>query len=127
MKITEYKWNFFQIPIPKKKEETDIMYLVRVQEYLDKFYETHTTFKEPTRSQYKKYFGGPNSLPEEHNFCGMSLEGIVYCDVKYRVSTSPRGELVEGIEIWSHSDRPEWRKPMVDFLKEKWKAFNYQK
>ena len=128
MELTEINWNHFFISIPANDGEKDDAYLKRAQVILTSFYENNTSISKQNR---KLLYRHPikdirlEALTEEMNFCDMHLAGIDYCDVKYAVNTPEGFCSRKGIDIWSHSDRPEWRKPMLDFLRQKWKEFDY--
>ncbi len=127
MKIEELNgWNKFYIPIPANNEEEDTAYLTRVRECLKTFYEKYSSLSPKSREAIRLFEDrNLESLTEEGNFCEMYLAGIPYCDVKFAVGTPHDNYGRIGIDVWSHSDEPRRRKPMVDFLKEKWRKFEY--
>jgi len=127
MELIEINWNHFFISVPAMRGEKDEDYLKRTQSILASFYEKNTS----TSIDIRKISRHPvrdirlEALTEEMNFCDMHLADVNYCDVKYAVNAPESCCSRNGIDIWSHSDRPEWRKPMLDFLRQKWKEFNY--
>lgn len=119
-------WSKFRIPIPAKENETNEEYLTRVKDILVKFYKTHTSCKGDMQEAFSPFRDGTlESLVIEHNFCSMSLSGIKYCDVKFSVGSPNNNYGNIGIDVWSHGDNVERRKPMVDFVKELWRNFSY--
>jgi len=128
MEIFEWSaWNRFRVPIVQKPQESDMDYLARVKGCLVAFYEKHTS----TSQENRKYFDpfrdcSLESLATEHNFCYMHLEGIHYCDVKFFVDVESKTTMGAGIDILCHGDNPERRKPMIDFVRKKWKEFDYK-
>ena len=60
------------------------------------------------------------------SFFYFELAGIDMCDVDYYVGTPQRnyGGLI-GIDVLANANKLE-RKPMVNFLKNKWKKFDYE-
>jgi len=138
MEIKEFGgdyWNTFLVPIPAKEEETGRNYLLRVEKLIKAFYRKYTEHDRWRRSNsgpFRQDMGRPRnyrleSLTEEWNFCYFALKGITWCDVKFHVNTPGEFSNPErmGLHVHSHRDNPEKRKPMVDFLRQKWKEFNY--
>jgi hypothetical protein len=126
MEIREMSWNFFHVPIEPRCEEDEQDYLKRVGDCLSSFYEGHTSLDECDRDLCNPFIGKSlESLKLEHNFCSMNLEGINYCDVKFFVGTPSDNYGRVGIDILSHGDDKERRRPMVDHLREKWGQFDY--
>jgi len=128
MELNEINWNHFLVSVPVNLGEKDGDYLKRVQNILVSFYEKNTSMSEQHRkllSHHPLKDIRLEALTEEMNFCDMHLAGVDYCDVKYAVNAPESFCSRKGIDIWSHGDRPEWRKPMLDFLRQKWKEFDY--
>ena len=116
MKIIEFgeEWNKFFIPIEKEEKQTNGEYLSKLNRILDKFYKENSIIPDWNKSQkyhFTELDWGAN------NFTGMFLK--TPCDVKYSYWDSEKFGI--GIQIWSHEDYPEDRKPMINYLKEKWK------
>ncbi len=138
MKIKEFGkdyWNMFLVPFPAKEGETEHAYLLRAEKLIKAFYRKYTNQDRDSQNNsgpFRTDMGQPRnykleSLTEEWNFCYFHLKGIPWCDVKFNINTP--GEFHDpdrlGVHVHSHRDRPEERKPQVDFLRQKWKEFNY--
>ena len=122
MEIEDKNWNSFHIPIPFREGESDEAYIERVRGCLDTFYRKYTQ----NRGLIENRNPLRNTLLNvERNFCEMFLNGIDYCDVKFFVNSPEDNYGREGIDVLSHSDRREWREPMIDFVRERWKEFEY--
>ena len=102
-----------------KNKETKEQYFCRVKDLLTEFWKKNTRY--PEDNPIEKW--ALEKYEVEHNFVGMSLE--IYCDVKYFIQPGGLGDKPAGILCTAH--RIEDRRPMVNFLKNKWTEFQYQK
>ena len=120
MKILEFDkshWNVFQV-ILKKQKETEPEYLKRLLNCTKEFYTNYTIFKPILKNplwifKEGESFGG--------NFADFYLEK--YCDVKFNSRSNGTKDYPEGIHIHCHYITN--LKPSIEFLKEKWKEFQY--
>jgi hypothetical protein len=126
MQVEKRDWNRYYIPIEKKDKENEDSYLQRVHNGLVAFFNKYTRLPERCRKEIIGYWGNPKNLEEENNFCEMNLEGIVFCDVKFFVYSRESPSLKPGIDICCHRDDQKRREPMINFVVQKWKEFDYQ-
>lgn len=124
MDIIDIKWNAFYVPIPRKKREGKRKYIKRVRNCLIAFCKKNTRREDQRISDYLRK-ASIESLLSEKNFGNMWLEGMPNMDVKYNVNVA--GEFSwgpEGVFVWAHNI--EDRKPMMEYLRQKWKEFQYE-
>jgi hypothetical protein len=116
MKIIEFgeEWNKFFIPVERGSQPEE-KYISKLNKILDKFYQENSVVPEEAKYmkyKLKKFEENPN------NFVGMFLK--TQCDVKYTAIEDKFNLNSPGIYVWSHQDIEHYRKPMINYLKEKW-------
>ncbi len=120
-------WNMFLIPISMNEGESELEYLTKIRDCINDFFLEYTLLPDNHHSRGRRFTqDDPEGLPNEHNFSSMCLHRYMAIDVKYRALVPSKGWNMQGIRIYSHSDMRDYYEPMLDFLKEKWKEFDYQ-
>ena len=129
MEIREWgQWYRFLIPIPLGIDESEDRFLQRAQDCLEAFFDKYT--KIPREKEVYPFEGHElESLKGEidtWNFRTLELDGIDDCNVDFYVGTLEDNYLNHiGIDIIANANKPE-REYMVDFLKIKWREFDYR-
>ena len=126
-------WYRFLVPIPYESSESEEQFLGKTKDCLESFFDKYTKMT-GDRKKYQSPFRGPirlESLTEEAwNFLEFELAGIYDCNVGFYVGTPQNnyGDELIGIDIFTSSkdEKKVEQKPMVDFLRKKWKEFDYK-
>jgi len=128
MKIVESgEWYRFSVPIPVNEKETEREFLQKAMKCIAAFYVNYTSM-----SPLRKHLLNPcvdarlESLTEQAwNFSSFELNGMKDCDVGFYVGTHQKNSGNIGIDILADENNIE-RKPMIDFLRERWRIFRYK-
>ncbi|MCP3682851.1 MAG: hypothetical protein GY861_09195 [bacterium] len=121
-------WSRFYVPVPYEDEETEEQFLEKTKACLEEFFTTYTGLTDEQR-KYRDPFAGCTleslkGVIGSWNFLDFDLKEINKCNVDFYVGTPQDNYGQIGIDILTVAD-PE-KRPMVDFLREKWTEFEYE-
>lgn len=136
MKIVEpenpekYWWSFF-IPIQSVERETEEEFLTKAKLCLEAFFEQYTLIKPELRKARNPFVKVEDVTRlkgawEKWYFDELDLREMPGCNVEFYVGTPQDNYGHIGICVITDANDKERQKHKIDFLKQKWREFQYE-